>query len=86
MAHRPLKDLAEVIGEENVQKMLDAFPGDKFYMRRDFISTEQRNKELLDDFYSGQYDRRGLAKKYGLSVARIDQITKAAYDKTQDIE
>lgn len=86
MAFRPLTDMAKVIGEEKVQELLDAFPGDRFYMKRDFISTEQRNKILLDDFYSGQYDRRDLAKKYCLSLGRIDQIIKEGYNKAQDIE
>lgn len=81
-----LQDCAKIIGEENIQKLIDAFPGGRLYLKRDFISTEQRNKALLDDFYSGQYDRRDLARMYGLSVGRIDQITKAAYGKTQDIE
>lgn len=86
MGNISLEDCAKVIGEDAVQKLIDTFPGKRIYLKRDFISTEQRNKALIDDFYSGQYDRRDLARMYGLSVARIDQITKAAYSKTQDME
>ena len=86
MANISLQDCAKVVGEDAVQKLIDAFPGGKIYLKRDFISTEQRNKALLDDFYSGQCDRRDLARIYSLSVSRVDQIIKAAYTKTQDIE
>jgi len=76
MAYIPLEDIAKVIGEDNVQLLIDTFTGDKTYFRRTFMNIQSRNKAIMDDYYSNNADRRKLAKKYGLSIGRIDQIIK----------
>ncbi len=69
-----LQKCAEIIGQENVQKLIDAFPGERVYLKREFRDIQSRNKIILDDFYSNDLNRMELALKYSLSVSTIDKI------------
>lgn len=80
-----LEQAASVIGKENVQKLIDAFPGGQIYFRRDFVDVQSRNKVILNDFYSGTIDRQQLAEKYQLSLSAIDKIIKSATTSNHNI-
>lgn len=71
MANITLKQVADVIGEEGVQKLIAAFPGGDIYIRNSICSVEERNKRIVDDYYSG-LDRGQLALKYDLSISAIN--------------
>ncbi len=68
------KQLASVIGEENVRKIIEAFPGGRFYVRNNYLDVKERNEIIRTDFYSGDLDRNQLAEKYKLSLSAIDKI------------
>ena len=68
------KQLSSVIGEENVRKIIEAFPGGRFYVRNNYLDVKERNEIIRKDFYSGDLDRNQLAEKYNLSPSAIDKI------------
>ena len=68
------KQLSSVIGEENVRKIIEAFPGGRFYVRNNYLDVKERNEIIRKDFYSGDLDRNQLAEKYNLSLSAIDKI------------
>lgn len=84
MANITLKQVADVIGEEDVQKLIAAFPGGDIYIRNNLCSVEERNKMIVNDFYSG-LDRGQLALKYDVSISTINNAIRSAY-KPQNTE
>ncbi len=85
MGNVSLEQAASIIGEENVQKLIDAFPGGQIYFRRDFIDVQSRNKALVEDFYASDLDRSEFARKHNLSVSSIDKIIKKAAEEKHNI-
>lgn len=85
MKNISLEQAASVIGKENVQKLIDAFPGGQIYLRTNYLNTKVRNKVIIDDFYSGTIDRQQLAEKYQLSLSAIDKIIKSAATNNHNI-
>ncbi len=87
MGNVSLEQAASIIGEENVQKLIDAFPGGQIYFRRDFIPVSIRNKGLVEEFYSSdcELNRRQFAQKHNLSVSSIDKIIKKAAEEKHNI-
>ena len=63
-----------IIGEESVQKLINAFPGDRIYLKRDLVDIQQRNKQILDEWYNTQITKEELAEKYYLSISTINNI------------
>lgn len=85
MKNISLKEVATVIGEDNVQKLLDAFPGGQTYFRRDFTDIQTRNKIIVEDYYSSSLSRQEMAIKYRLSKSSIDKIIKMSITKKHNI-
>lgn len=79
MANITLKQVADVIGEEGVRKLIATFPGGDIYIRNSLCSVEERNKMIVNDFYSG-LDRGQLALKYDVSISTINNAIRNAYN------
>ena len=43
----------------------------------EFTDLEERNLQIRDDFYSGNYEVADLARKYDLSISRVYKIIQA---------
>lgn len=73
-----LKKLRELLGSETYQAVLELLAGTTVYFPSNvnikFTGLEERNLQIKDDFFSGQYEVTDLAKKYDLSVSRIYKI------------
>lgn len=73
-----LKKLRELLGSETYQAVLELLAGTTVYFPSNvnikFTDLEERNLQIKDDFFSGQYEVTDLAKKYDLSVSRIYKI------------
>lgn len=71
-----LKKLRELLGEDTYQKVLDELAGATVYFPASGtpVDRNERNIQLKDDFYSGQYEIADLAHKYDLSISRIYKI------------
>ncbi len=71
-----LKKLRELLGENTYQKVLDELAGTTVYFPASGTPADrnERNIQLKDDFYSGQYEIADLAHKYDLSISRIYKI------------
>ncbi len=80
-----LEQAASVIGEDDVKRLIEAFPGGQIYLRTNYLNTKVRNKVIIDDFYSGTIDRQQLAEKYQLSLSAIDKIIKGAATNNHNI-
>lgn len=80
-----LEQAASVIGEDDVKRLIEAFPGGQIYLRANYLDVKVRNKVILDDFYSGTIDRQQLAEKYRLSLSAIDKIIKSAATSNHNI-
>lgn len=78
MKNVSLEQVASVIGEDDVKRLIETFPGGQIYLRANYLDVKVRNKVILDDFYSGTIDRQQLAEKYKLSLSAIDKIIKSA--------
>ena len=74
MKNISLLQVAGIIGEESVQKLINAFPGDRIYLKRDLVDIQQRNKQILDEWYNTQITKEELAEKYYLSISTINNI------------
>lgn len=85
MGNVSLEQAASIIGEENVQKLIDAFPGGQIYFRRNFVDVQSRNKALVEDFYSSTLSRKEFARKYNLSESSIDKIIKGSIEQKHNI-
>ncbi|MBR1372839.1 hypothetical protein IJ556_00115 [bacterium] len=86
MKNISLKQAASIIGEDNVRKLIAAFPGRRVYLRNNYLDVQERNNIIRNDFYSSVLDRQQLARKYNLSISAIDKIIGSRAKETQDIE
>ncbi len=78
-------EVKELIGEEAVQKMLDAFPGKLIYLpKKPLAFTSQKEKEIYitNCFYSAGMSKEEIAAAVGLSVDRISKIIYKRYKNT----
>lgn len=73
MEYIPLHRIEAVIGQEALQKLLDAFPGGKTYFHKNYVNREERNQLILDAYDAGA-SREELASEFGLSTSTIDNI------------
>ena len=74
-----LKRLRELTGETLYEQILEELGGSTVYFPANGSPTdrEERNLQIKDDFYSGNYDVSDLARKYDLSISRIYKIIQA---------
>lgn len=74
-----LKKLRELVDEATYEAIIVQLAGATVYFpsNTDFTDLEERNLQIKDDFYSGNYDVPDLARKYGLSISRIYKIIQA---------
>jgi Mor family transcriptional regulator len=71
-----LKKLRELVGEATYSTIVYQLAGTTVYFpsNTEFTDLEERNMQIRDDFYSGDYDVADLARKYNLSISRIYKI------------
>lgn len=70
------RELAKVIGIENLLAVTDLIGGDTVYiMRREALTRSVRNQLIAEEFDGGNYT--DLAKKYGVTTQWVRQIVKA---------
>lgn len=74
-----LRKLKSIIGDEAYQQVLEQMAGTTVYFpmastNAEWMNKEQRNLILREDFYSGKYEVRDLARKYDLSISRVYKI------------
>lgn len=86
MKNISLKQAASIIGEDNIRKLIAAFPGRRLYLRNNYLDVQDRNNIIRNDFYSSDLDRQQLAMKYDLSISAIDKIIGNKSKKAQDAE
>lgn len=74
-----LKKLRELLDHETYEAVMELLSGTTVYFPANvkFTDLEERNLQIKDDFYSGQYEVTDLAKKYDLSISRIYKIIQA---------
>lgn len=74
-----LKKLRELLDESTYSAILSVLAGTTVYFpaNTEFTDLEERNLQLRDDFYSGDYEVSDLARKYGLSISRVYKIIQA---------
>ncbi len=71
-----LKRLRDLVGDAVFGQIVDQLAGATVYFpaNTEFTDREERNLQIKDDFYSGDYEVSDLARKYGLSISRIYKI------------
>lgn len=71
-----LKKLRELVDRETYHAIVTQLAGTTVYFpsNTEFTDLEERNLQIKDDFYSGQYDVADLARKYNLSISRVYKI------------
>lgn len=71
-----LSRLRDLIGEEKYKQVVAELAGTTVYFPafHEWPSKSDRNVQLKEDFYSGQYEVGDLAIKYGLSISRVYKI------------
>lgn len=71
-----LKKLRELVGEATYSIIVYQLAGTTVYFpsNTEFTDLEERNMQIRDDFYSGDYDVADLARKYNLSISRVYKI------------
>ena len=74
-----LKKLRELVDETTYASIVSALAGTTVYFpaNTEFTDLEERNLQLRDDFYSGDYEVADLARKYELSISRVYKIIQA---------
>ncbi len=74
-----LKKLRELVDEATFALIVSQLAGTTVYFpaNAEFTDLEERNLQLRDDFYSGNYEVADLARKYNLSISRIYKILQA---------
>lgn len=74
-----LKKLRELVDEATFARIVSQLAGTTVYFpaNAEFTDLEERNLQLRDDFYSGNYEVADLARKYNLSISRIYKILQA---------
>lgn len=77
-----LKKLRELVGSDTYTAILELLSGSTVYFPAvaSFTDREERDLQLKDDFYSGQYEVAELARKYDLSVSRVYKIIQSRSD------
>ncbi len=71
-----LKKLRGLVDEQTYKAIISQLAGATVYFPSGVESAgrEERNLQIKDDFYSGDYDVSQLAQKYNLSISRIYKI------------
>lgn len=71
-----LKKLRELLDESTYSAIVSTLAGTTVYFpnNTEFTDLEERNLQLRDDFYSGDYEVTDLARKYDLSISRVYKI------------
>ena len=71
-----LKKLRELLDESTYSAIVSMLAGTTVYFpaNAEFTDLEERNLQLRDDFYSGDYEVADLARKYDLSISRVYKI------------
>lgn len=71
-----LKKLRELVGETTYAAIVYQLAGTTVYFpsNTEFTDLEERNMQIRDDFYSGDYEVADLARKYNLSISRVYKI------------
>lgn len=71
-----LKQLRELVGDALYERILTELGGSTVYFPANGTPTEreERNLQIKDDYYSGNYEVSDLARKYDLSISRIYKI------------
>lgn len=71
-----LKKLRELLDESTYSAIVSTLAGTTVYFpnNTEFTDLEERNLQLRDDFYSGDYEVADLARKYDLSISRVYKI------------
>lgn len=74
-----LKKLRELVDEPTYSAIVSTLAGTTVYFpaNTEFTDLEERNLQLRDDFYSGDYEVADLARKYELSISRVYKILQA---------
>ncbi len=74
-----LKKLRELVDEATFARIVSQLAGTTVYFpaNAEFTDLDERNLQLRDDFYSGNYEVADLARKYNLSISRIYKILQA---------
>lgn len=74
-----LKRLRTLVGEPLYEKIISDLGGSTVYFPANGspLDREERNLQIRDDFYSGNYEVSDLARKYDLSISRIYKIIQA---------
>lgn len=76
-----LKKLRELVDEATYAAIVVQLAGTTVYFpsnaNMEFTDLEERNLQIRDDFYSGDYEVADLAKKYDLSISRVYKIIQA---------
>lgn len=70
-------EVKELIGEEAVQKMIEAYAGKIIYIkkkRNDFPDDETRNQYIKNSFFITAKKPEHIADEVGLSVDRVKKI------------
>ena len=74
-----MKKLRELVDEATYAAIVSQLAGATVYFpsNTEFTDLEERNLQLRDDFYSGDYEVADLARKYNLSISRVYKIIQA---------
>ena len=74
-----LKKLRELVDEATYTAIVSQLAGTTVYFpsNAEFSDLEERNLQIRDDFYSGDYEVADLARKYNLSISRVYKIIQA---------
>ena len=74
-----LKKLRELVDEATFARIVSQLAGTTVYFpaNAEFTDLDERNLQLRDDFYSGNYEVADLARKYNLSISRVYKIIQA---------
>lgn len=74
-----LKKLRELVDEATFSAIVVELAGATVYFpsNTEFTDLEERNLQIRDDFYSGDYEVADLARKYDLSISRVYKIIQA---------
>lgn len=71
-----LRHLRELVGDAMYEQIIAELGGSTVYFPANGSPSEreERNLQIKDDFYSGNYEVSDLARKYDLSISRIYKI------------
>jgi len=74
-----LKKLRELVDGATYEAIVTQLAGATVYFpsNTEFPDLEERNLQIRDDFYSGDYEVADLARKYDLSISRVYKIIQA---------